>query len=184
MCNWVAAAQATMQVAGDYLGQKSQANSYQKMMQAQARGAVREMNYAFQNYEQERTDAYDAAVAEITKTRLNAMTLNSQVEAAVNEDMSGRTANLLIKSTEGDTARTVASMQDNYDRKSNEVDLNKETKMLSTEDYLKNLNASAPKMPSRFTNLVGTAAVGLNAYTMARNQITKEKAGGKNGGKG
>ena len=45
------------------------------------------------------------------------MQLNSGVKAAVNETMSGRTANLIVRAAEGDTARAVSSIQDNYQRK-------------------------------------------------------------------
>lgn len=180
MCNWVAAASATMQIAGDYLGQKSQADSAKQMMQAQAKKAWQEYNYAYQNYEMERNDAYDAAVAEITKTRLNSLQLNSNIKAAVAENMSGRTANLLVKDAEADTARTVATMQDNYTRKSNEIDLNEDTSRVTLKNTLENINSSAPKMPSRLTNFVSSAAVGLNAYTSAKNQISSERTRGKN----
>lgn len=180
MCNWVAAASATMQIAGDYLGQKSQARNAKQMMEAQATKAWQEYNYAYQNYEMERNDAYDAAVAEITKTRLNSMQLNSNVKAAIAENMSGRTADLLVKDAEGDVARTVATMQDNYTRKSNEIDLNEDTERVTLKNTLENINKSAVKMPSRMTNFVSSAVVGLNAYTNAQNQITSEKTRGKN----
>ena len=139
-------------------------------MDAQASAAIRELNYSWQNYEAERTDAFDAAVQEIENTRINALGLNSAVKGAVIENMSGNTANLLIRNAEGDTARAVASIQDNYGRKSNEIDLNKDYKRISTQDYLKNLNASAPKSPSRFANFVSTAASGLSWYTKGMDQ--------------
>ena len=140
-------------------------------MDAQASAAIRELNYSWQNYEAERTDAFDAAVQEIENTRINALGLNSAVKGAVIENMSGNnTARLLVRNAEGDTARAVASIQDNYGRKSNEIDLNKDYKRISTEDYLKNLNASAPKSPTRFQNFVSTAASGLSWYTKAMDQ--------------
>lgn len=181
MCSVVAGLGVGMQLAGDYLGQKSQASSYQQMMEAQAKGAWRDYNFAYQNYELERNDAYDAAVAEITKTRLNALQLNSQVKAAVYENMGdSRTARMLVRNVEGDTARTVATMQDNYTRKSNEIDLNEGTSLKTLQSTLENINASAPKMPSRLTNFISSAAVGLNAYTSQMNQKNAiEASGGK-----
>ena len=143
----------------------------------------REMNYNIVSLEQERTDAFDHAVADISNVRLNSLQLNSGVKAAVNETMSGRTANLIVRSAEGDTARAVASIQDNYDRKSNEVDLNRERAVLSTEAYLKNLNASAPRMPSRLSNFVSFAGSALNAFASAKaqtNNSISNSSSGKN----
>lgn len=164
----IAGGQVALQTFGNYLGQKSQAKAAQETMNAQAKAAITEMNWKIMDLEQERTDAFDLAVAEISNTRLNSLQLNSGVKAAVNETMSGRTADLLVRAAEGDTARAVASIQDNYDRKSNEVDLNRERAVLNTKTYLENLNASAPKMPSRLANFVSFAGDALNAYASVR----------------
>lgn len=170
MCSGVAYASTALQIGGNYLGQKAQYRQAQAQIDAQAKAAITQMNYAFQNYEQERTDAFDAAVAEITKTRQNALQLNSAVKAAVNENASGRTANLIVRSVEGDTARAVGSVKDNYARKSNEIDLNEDATFKSTSSYIDNLNASAPKMPGRFANFVSTASTVLQNYTTTMNQ--------------
>ena len=170
MCSFPAVLGFGLETVGNYMGQRSSAAAAQASMDAQASAAIRELNYSWQNYEMERTDAFDAAVQEIENTRINALGLNSAVKGAVIENMSGNTANLLIRNAEGDTARAVASIQDNYGRKSNEIDLNKDYKRISTQDYLKNLNASAPKSPSRFANFVSTAASGLSWYTKGMDQ--------------
>lgn len=170
MCSFPAVLGFGLETVGNYMGQRSSAAAAQEAMDAQASAAIRELNYSWQNYEMERTDAFDAAVQEIENTRINALGLNSAVKGAVIENMSGNTANLLIRNAEGDTARAVASIQDNYGRKSNEIDLNKDYKRISTQDYLKNLNASAPKTPSRFANFVSTAASGLSWYTKGMDQ--------------
>jgi hypothetical protein len=179
MCSFPAILGFGLSVAGNYAAQKSQAEQTQRSMDAQANAAIREMNYSWQNYEMERTDAFDAAVQEIENTRINALGLNGAVKGAVLENLSGNTANLLIRNAEGDTARAVASIQDNYKRKSNEIDLNKDYKRISTQDYLKNLNASAPQSPSRFANFVSTAASGLEWYTKGMNQKNSVKAAGQ-----
>ena len=179
MCSFPAVLGFGLETVGNYIGQSSSAAATQAAMDAQAKAAIRELNYSWQNYEAERTDAFDAAVAEIEKTRVNALGLNSGVKAAVYENMSGNTANLLIRNVEGNTARAVSSIQDNYSRKSNEIDLNKDAKRISTQDYLKNLNASAPKTPSRFANFVSTAASGLNWYTKGMNQKNSVMAAGQ-----
>lgn len=170
MCTFAAGASLALQTASDYLGQRAMAKSAQATMNAQSKAAITEMNYKLSNFEQERTDAFDKAVAEISNLRLNSLQLNSGVKAAVAETMSGRTANLITRTAEGDTARTVASIQDNYDRKSNEVDLNWERTVMSTHSYLENLNASAPKMPSRLTNFVNFGVNALGAYTQGMNE--------------
>lgn len=170
MCSLPSILNVGLQVAGNYMGQRATAKAAQAQMNQQAQAAFTQMNYAFQDYELERVDAFDAAVAELDKVSHNAMRVNSGVEAAVNETMSGRTAKMLVRNVEGDTARTKASIKDNFARKSNEIDLNKERSLLSTKDYINNLNASAPKMPSRFSNFLSTAGVALDAYTQTQNQ--------------
>ena len=179
MCSFPAVLGFGLETVGNFMGQSSAASAAQASMDAQAAAAIRELNFSWQNYEAERTDAFDAAVQEIENTRINALGLNSAVKGAVIENMSGNTAKLLIRNAEGDTARAVASIQDNYGRKSNEIDLNKDYKRISTQDYLKNLNASAPKMPGRFANFVSTAASGLNWYTKAMNQKNSVMAAGQ-----
>ena len=170
MCSLPSALDVGLQVAGNYMGQRATAKAAQAQMNQQAQTAFTKMNYAFQDYEIERVDAFDDAVAELDKVSHNAMRVNSGVEAAVNETMSGRTAKMLVRNVEGDTARTKASIKDNFARKSTEIDLNKERSLLSTKDYINNLNASAPKMPSRFSNAISTAGIVLNSYTQTQNQ--------------
>ena len=165
MCDFGTALASTLQIGGSLFGQHEQAKAYQAQLDAQAKAAVTEMNFAFQNYEAERTDAFDQTVADIMKIRQNALQLNSGVKAAVNENMSGRTANLLVRNVEGDTARAVGSAKDNYSRKSNEIDLNKEAK-----SYIDNLNKSAPKMPSALSNILGAAATVVGNTTGALNR--------------
>lgn len=170
MCSFVAGASAALEIGGNYLSQRASYQQAQAQIDDQAKAAITQMNYAYQNYEQERVDAFDSAVAEITKVRQNAQQLNSSVKAAVNENASGRTANLIVRNVEGDTARTVGSIKDNYARKSNEIDLNEDATFKSTSNYIDNLNASAPKMPSRFANFLSSAVTAVNYTTAALNQ--------------
>lgn len=179
MCSFPAVAQVGMQAASMYMGQKSTAKAAQAQMDTQAKAAITEMNYAFQNYEQERTDAFDSAVAEISKVRMNALQINSGVKAAINENMQGRTADLLVRTVEGDTARAIGTVKDNYVRKSNEIDLNKESTYKSTRDYINNLNLSAPKMPSRWQNFLSLSMQALPTVTTALNQKNAVKASGQ-----
>lgn len=132
MCGFAGMAATTMglKVGQLYMQNKANAQAYG----AKADDAIYEMNNSLANYEQERQDAYDDAVASIMKTQINALQLNSQVQSAVNEDMAGggRTADQIMRSVSADTARNVASIQDNYKRKSNEIDLNKLSAYKST----------------------------------------------------
>lgn len=169
------------QVGAQALAMRQQYKSQAKMLEAQAMGATKEMNYAFQNYEQERQDSFDAAVNDITKTRINQMQLNSQVNAAIAEGYTGggRTANRLMRAAEADTSRTVASIQDNYTRKSNEVDLNKEATLLSTKDYINNLIEQGKiSKTQKFADILGLAntALGATANTGLLDRLLKTKA--------
>lgn len=177
MCNpmAIAATSAGLQILGNYTSQKSTADSYQEQMDARKQSAVHNMNYMFQNYEQERQDAFDVTVNKLDELKRSSMGLNGKIEAATNEQMQGRTANLINRVATGDTARTETSLKDNYDRKSNEIDLNKESKLLETEDYINNLNASAPKMPSRFSNFLSSAGIILNAYTQGADETQRRQ---------
>nr|CAI9750397.1 internal virion protein [Autographiviridae sp.] len=177
MCWYAIAGQLAMQAYGIYAKNKENA-SY---LEAQARGAYKQMNYAFQNYEIERQDAYDAAVNDIVKTRINQMQLNSQVNAAIAEGYAGggRTANRLMRAAEADTSRTIASIQDNYDRKSNEVDLNKESTLLSTKDYIANLQKQGHI--SKWQKFNDIAALGMTALS-GYNEYKTQKQDAQNAG--
>lgn len=177
MCWWAVAAQVAMQA----YGMRQQYNAQAKYLEAQAQGATKEMNYAFQNYEMERQDAYDAAVNDIIKTRINQMQLNSQVNAAIAEGYAGggRTADRLMRAAEADTSRSVASVQDNYLRKSNEVDLNKETTLLSTKDYIAQLQKQGEISRSqKFADILNLGATALSGYNEYKTQKAAAKAKG------
>lgn len=177
MCWWAVAAQVAMQA----YGMRQQYNAQAKYLEAQAQGATKEMNYAFQNYEIERQDAYDTAVNDIIKTRINQMQLNSQVNAAIAEGYAGggRTADRLMRAAEGDTSRYVASVQDNYLRKSNEVDLNKETTLLSTKDYIAQLQKQGEISRSqKFADILNLGATALSGYNEYKTQKAAAKAKG------
>lgn len=178
MCWWAIAAQVGTQAYGMSRQYKEQAKYYE----AQSQGATTEMNYALQNYEQERQDSYDAAVNDIIKTRINQMQLNSQVNAAINEGYAGggRTADRLMRAAEADTSRSVASVQDNYLRKSNEVDLNKETTLLSTKDYIAQLQKQSEiSRYQKFSDILSLASTAWSGYNEYKTQksATESKGG-------
>lgn len=185
MCNPLALAytSAGMQIAGNYMGQRATAASAQQEMNARKQAAVRNMTHMFQNYDKERQDAFDATLMKLDELHRSGMELNSKVEAATNEQMEGRTARLINRNVQGDMHRTATSLKDNYARKSNEIDLNKEAVLLQTKDTIAGINASAPKMPSAFGNFLESAGIILQGYTMGQNQRQLEKNLVRNGGR-
>lgn len=178
MCTFDSVARVGLNTLGSYLTQRSTSKAYQSYIDAASKVAITEMNYAFQDYEDERVNAFDSAVAEIDRTRNNSLQLESGVRAAVAENMQGRTANLIVRDVEGDTARATSSIKENYKRKSNEIDKNKERTYLTTQARLRNLEASAPQMPSRFANFLGFAGESLGEYTRVRNKRNTLKSQG------
>lgn len=144
----------------------------------QAGAAVKRMNYAFQNYELQRTDAFDAAVNNIMKVRQNSLNLLSGVRAAVNEETGGdsRTGRALERTANADMLRTISSVKDNYERQSDEIDLNKESVMKSTQDEIESIRAQAPELPSTTSLLLGMAGTGLSWYNDYLNNKTAREA--------
>ena len=123
---------------------------------------VQSMNYNLQNLEQERRDIFEATVQELERTQLQGRRLSSSVNTAVNEGLSGggRTASLLMRSSEADTNRAVQSVKDNYRKRSNEIDLNKEAALLNTKAQIRSIREV--QKPSFLGTLVslGTAYLG------------------------
>lgn len=182
MCSPIAYASTALQIAGNYMGQKATAASAQQEMNARKQAAIRNMTHMFQNYDKERQDAFDATLMKLDELHRSGMELNSKVEAATNEQMEGRTAHLINRNVRGDMNRTATALKDNYVRKSNEIDLNKEATLLQTKDMIAGINASAPRMPSAFGNFLESAGIILQGYTLGQDQRQKEKNRVKRGG--
>lgn len=147
-------------IASSLMGTYSQNRSLQQQAGAQAataRSMIQSMNYSFSNLEQERRSAFEATVEELTKTRLQALRMQSQVDAAVSEGLvgGGRTAAMVKRSVANDTARAISSVKTNYQQKSNEIDLNKESALLNTKNQI----AAMPKIkkPNLFGTMLGWA---------------------------
>ena len=164
-------AMAGLQIAGTVMGQKEGEQNAAAARQA----AIHGMNISFQNYEMERQDAFDSAVQEIMKTRMNADELNAGVDAAVNEDMAGggRTADLLKRNVRGDAARAISSIQENYGRKSDEIDINKEGTLISTKAKVDSIQA-----PSRVAAALQIAGIGLSTKAYLDNAQAQAMAKG------
>jgi hypothetical protein len=110
---------------------------------AQIKSAVKSTNYDFQNFSQMRRDAYESAVEELIKIRTNQQSLQSSVSAGLNENFEsgGRTVDLLERSTYGDEARAVSSMQQNLLKQNQEINYN----MLMAQNNLHNYVNSIEK---------------------------------------
>jgi len=162
-------------MASNVLSLGSASSAAQRQMDAQRKQTVYSLNRSFQNYEIERQDAYDETVNAIMKARHNALSLGSAVKASTAETTGGRSANMIIRNTEGDTARAVSALQENYKSKSSEIDLNKETAYINAEESLKAINNSAPKMPSAFASAVSAAGITLDAITQQQEIDLKKK---------
>lgn len=124
-----------------------------------ARNYIQSMNYSFQNLEQERQDAFEATIAELEQINLQGNRQVSSVEAAVNEGImgGGRTANLIKRSAQADVNRAINSAKTNYQKKSNEIDLNKEAVALNTRNAISSIqNVQKPSLFSTLLN-IGTS---------------------------
>lgn len=185
MCTGAAAVGTALSVGGQYLGMRGQVKGLQAQYDAQRQAAVTNMNYQLQNLENQRVSAFDAAVNQLTKIKQQSQTLVSGVKAAVAENMEGRTARLLVRNAEGDNARAADSVKDNYTRKSNEIDLNKESAYLSAKSSIDNLGQSVrSQAPSSSSFLLGAMGTALGNYTSTMNQLTKWNAEGLTGENG
>ena len=152
---------------GNWKAEREQAIATGKQMSEQATNAIRSMNYAFQNFEQERQDSFEAAMANLEKLDVNTRGLQGAVNAAVSEDMGdSNTGRLLSRATHAEALRTALMEKTNFKRKSNEIDLNKEQQLLYTKSYTAGLHP--PSMPSKgalFSRLLQT---GFSAYNQAK----------------
>lgn len=145
-----------------------------------ARNLITSMNYSLQNYEQERTDAFEATIAELEKIKLQGNRQVTSVSASVNEGLmgGGRTADMIKRSSQADVNRTVAAAKTNYEKKSNEIDLNKEATLLNTRQQLASIKDV--QKPSFLSTLLSIGTNYLQAKgTLESIDAIKTKAGVK-----
>lgn len=176
MCGFAGMVGATVGTKALQLWQQNKATA--QSYAAQADDAIYSMNNSLVNYEQERQDAYDEAVTSIMKTQKNALQLTSQVQAAVNEDFAGggRTADQIMRNTVGDTARNVASIQDNYKRKSNEIDLNKLSTYKSTQRTVASYKSAAK--PNKLADIITLGSTFMQARSAYMDAKVDRETGG------
>lgn len=146
------------------VGQVMDYNDKMDTANAQRTQAVTQMNFNFQNYEMERQDAFDAAVNEISQTRMKANNSISTVQTVIGEQMGeGRTSQLLMRNAKSKEAMAVADLKDNFTSKSNEIDLNKESTLRSVQSYVKQI-----KDPSLLGLAVGVASTVAGAVNQGK----------------
>jgi len=152
--------------------QNAQTSNQQKAQAQTIAGMTQSMNYSFQNLETSRQTAFDSTIDDLAKTRLQSLRQEASVNAAVNEEMmnGGRTADLLKRSVANDAARATDSIKANYEAKSNEIDLNKESSLINTKNQI----AALPKIetPNALSQIVGLAS----SYYSGKNSANALKA--------
>ena len=89
----------------------------------------------------------------------------------------GRTADQIMRSTVGDTARNIASIQDNYLRKSNEIDLNKLNTLKSTQRTVASYKEAAK--PNKLADIMTLVSTGMQTYDAYQNVKINRKTGGQ-----
>lgn len=168
----------------NYRAQRRQAEAQADQIIAQAKGAIKTMNYSLGNFENERRNAFEASVAQLGAIRMQARGLEESVQASTGEYQSGKTAKLLVRSTKADGLRTTNQVKDNYIRKSDEIDQNKERVFLSTREYLSHLET--PRIPNLIGGILSQAGALMSAYNdyknMNANRISKIGDGSGVGG--
>lgn len=130
-----------------------------------AKSYWRSTNYSIANMEKQRRDAFEAATDDLAQTRLQGLRQISSVNAAVNEGImgGGRTAGLISRSAQNDLYRATDSIKSNYQKQSNEIDLNIESAAISGANQVRSIkNVEAPSFLSTAINLVSSYYQGKN----------------------
>ena len=171
---------ATADAFTSYFNSRAEAEAQADQIIAQAKQAIKSMNYTLQNYDLERKDAYDQAVTQLGAIRLQARGLEASVANATAEQQGdSKTAKLLNRTIKAEGLRTMTQTKQNYQRKSNEIDINKEQSYLSTKSYLDNLET--PRVPNIIGGIFNNTGKILEAYNGYKNiQNTKDTRVGTN----
>ena len=76
----------------NYMSSRRQAEAQADQIIAQAKGAIKTMNYSLSNFENERRNAFEASVAQLGAIRLQARGLEASVQASTGEYQNGKYA--------------------------------------------------------------------------------------------
>ena len=171
---WGAVALKSLEIMSNNKALEQQAEANNKTIQSM----IQSMNYSFQNFEQSRRDAFEATISQLEKVKLQGNRQVSSVLSAVNEGIAGggRTANLIVRSAQADVNRTTSSIKENYTKKMNEIDLNKEATLLNTKNQINAIpKVEAPSFLDTLLQL-GTAYIG-GKMTDEAVDLMRNKAG-------
>lgn len=165
---WAGVAMQVLGAYGNWNAQRENAIAEGKAMAQQATNAIQSLNYSFMNYEIERKDSFDSAVADLTKNAISSRVLVGGVENAVSEEMGdSNTGRLISRSTNAEGLRAQTSIKENYDKTSDEISLNKEQALLSTKQFIAGLHP--PKLPSYAALALGMAGAGIQSWSQMQN---------------
>ena len=165
---WAGVAMQVLGAYGNWKAQRESAIAEGQAMAQQATNAIQSLNYSFMNYEIERRDSFDSAVADITKNAMSSRVLVGGVENAVSEEMGdSNTGRLINRSANAEGLRAQTSIKENYNKTSNEIDLNKEQALLSTQQFIAGLHP--PKLPSYAALALGMAGAGIQSWSQMQN---------------
>lgn len=178
---WAGVAMQVLGAYGSWKAQRESAIEEGRAMAQQATNAIQSLNYSFMNYEIERRDSFDSAVADLTKNAMNSRMLVGGVENAVSEEMGdSNTGSLIRRSTNAEGLRAQTSIKENYAKTSDEISLNKEQALLSTKQYIAGLHP--PKLPSYAALALGMAGAGIQSWSQVQNtEAFKETHYNQNG---
>lgn len=165
---WAGVAMQVLGAYGNWKAQRESAIAEGQAMAQQATNAIQSLNYSFMNYEIERRDSFDSAVADLTKNAMSSRVLVGGVENAVSEEMGdSNTGRLINRSTNAEGLRAQTSIKDNYAKTSDEISLNKEQALLSTKQFIAGLHP--PKLPSYAALALGMAGAGIQSWSQMQN---------------
>ena len=165
---WAGVAMQVLGAYGSWEAQRESAIAEGQAMAQQATNAIQSLNYSFMNYEIERRDSFDSAVADLTKNAMNSRVLVGGVENAVSEEMGdSNTGRLISRSTNAEGLRAQASIKENYAKTSDEISLNKEQALLSTKQFIAGLHP--PKLPSYASLALSMAGAGVQSWSQTKN---------------
>ena len=161
--------------------QRAKENAQIEANKRTARGYMQQMNYSFQNAEIQRQSLFVSTVSSMTKARMQSNENIASIQASVGEDMggSGRTADALIRTARGQASRTLDSYLANYQIKSNEIDLNKESTLISTKNAIDSIPAVTRKSDMSYLTDLGMTALsikGMLASDKAKASAQKQGA--------
>lgn len=165
---WAGVAMQALGAYGNWTEQRESAIAEGQAMAQQATNAIQSLNYSFMNYEIERRDSFDSAVADLTKNAMSSRVLVGGVENAVSEEMGdSNTGRLINRSANAEGLRAQTSIKENYAKTSDEISLNKEQALLSTQQFIDGLHP--PKLPSYAALALNMSGAGIQSWSQMQN---------------